>query len=78
VIRNVLVHAGIDDVGDVNGLDVFEQDEEPHCDDGDCEAIPYEEHRIVFQGVTDGDGGDDETGVREDHSPPTEMEVDSP
>jgi hypothetical protein len=78
VIRNVFVHAGIDDICDVDGLDVFEQYEEPHRDDGDGKTVPDIEHCFVLQGIADGYGSDDETGVGENHSPPTEMEVDSP
>jgi hypothetical protein len=47
VVSNVLVHAGIDDIRDVDGLDVLEQDKGPHGDDGDGKTIANEEHCFI-------------------------------
>lgn len=52
VVSNVLVHAGIDDIRDVDGLDVFEQDKAPHSNDGNGKTVAHKEHRFVFQGIT--------------------------
>ena len=78
VVGNVLVHAGVDDVSYQNGLNVLEQDKGPHQDNGNGKTIANIEYRFVSQRVTNRNGSDDETGVGEDHGPPSEMEVNSP
>lgn len=78
MIGNVFVHARVDNVSDVNGLDVLEQDEEPHCDHRNCQTVANVEDGLVFQGIANLDGSDDEASVGEDHGPPPEMEVDGP
>ena len=78
MVRDILVHHGIDDVGDDDGLDVLEKHKAPHAENSDGQTIPDEEHSLVFEGVADRNGSNDETSIGEDHSPPSKMEVYSP
>lgn len=78
VIRDILISHGVENVPDNHGLYVVEQNEEPHCDESDGEAVTDKEDRLVFQGVTNGDGSNGESRVGENHGPPTQVEVDSP
>lgn len=78
VICNILISHGVEDITNNHGLNVVEQHVEPHRDDGDGEAVTDEENRFVFQGVADGDSGDGKSTVGEDHSPPSQVEIDSP
>ena len=78
MIRIILIHHGIKDITNDDRLYVVEEHIEPHRDNGDGKTISYEEDCFVFQDVSDGDGGNGETRVRENHSPPTQVEVDSP
>jgi hypothetical protein len=78
VIRDILVPHGVQNIADNHRLHMVEQDEEPHCNDSDRKTVADKENRFVFQGISNGDGGDGKPSVRENHGPPTQVEVDSP
>ena len=75
MICNVLIEAGIDDVGNVYSSDMVEKHVEPHCDDSNRETVPNVEDRVILERVANRDSSNDETSVGENHSPPTQMEV---
>ena len=78
VVCVILVHLGVEDISNYYGLYVVEQHIEPHSDESDGEAVTDEQDRLIFQCVANGDSSNGESTVREDHSPPTQVEVDSP
>ena len=78
VVCDILVPHGVQDIADNHGLYVIEQNIEPHRNESDREAVTNKENCLVFQGVTNGDGGDGKPSVGEDHGPPTQMEVNCP
>lgn len=47
VVGNVLVHAWVDDICHVDGLDVLEEDKGPHGDDGNGQTIADIQHRFI-------------------------------
>ena len=78
MVCNILIESRVHDIGNVYGSNVVEKHEKPHCDDGDRETVTDKKNCFVLERVADGDSGNDEAGVREHHSPPTQVEVDSP
>lgn len=78
VVCDILVPHGVQDIANNNGLYVVEQYVKPHGDDCDGEAIANKQNRFISQGVTNADGGDGKSSVGEHHSPPTQVEIDSP
>lgn len=78
VICDVLVPHGVEDITNYHRLHMIEQYVEPHCDEGNGQAVSDKENRFVFQSIANRDSGDGEACVGEDHGPPTQVEVDSP
>lgn len=78
VVCNILVETRIEDIGDVDGPDVVEEHVEPHGDDGNREPVADKENSVVLERIANRNGSNDETRVREHHSPPSQMEVNGP
>lgn len=75
LVLDVFVTARIHDVLYDNRSYIVVEDESPHSDDSNRQAVRDEQNDLVLQAVADVDGGNDETRVREDHGPPPKMEV---
>jgi hypothetical protein len=74
----VLVHHRIHDVAHDHSLDVVEQDVNPHAKNCDGEAVANKQDRFVLKCIANGNCGNNKTGVRKDHGPPTQVEVQCP
>lgn len=75
VVFHILVPPGVHNVLRDDGLDVEEQDKEIHAQKTDTETGGKPQDALVAQLVADGNGGQDEARVGEDHGPPAEVEV---
>lgn len=75
VIGIVFISAGVHNVLLHDGLDVVKQNKQVHAEqaDGHAGGDPADGH--APKRLAEGDGGEDEAGVGEDHGPPTEVEV---
>jgi hypothetical protein len=75
VIGIVLVHVGVQDVTDNDGLDVVEQYVAPHQQDRYGKTVADPQDCLVMERVANGDRSNHETTVGENHCPPAQVEV---
>jgi hypothetical protein len=75
VVGVVLVHVGVQDIADNDGLDVVEQYVHPHQQDRYGEAVANPQYCLVMERVANRNCRNHETGVGENHSPPAQVEV---
>jgi len=75
LIFDILVASRVHNVDDPNSPEIAEEHKHPHDDNGDCESVADEENGLILEFFADRDRSNDESGIGEDHGPPSEMEV---
>jgi hypothetical protein len=75
VVGVVLVHVGVQNVADNDGLDMVKQNVAPHQQNRDGETVADPKDCLVMKRVANRNCSNHETGVGENHGPPAQVEV---
>lgn len=74
LIRYILIFTRVHDILPDNGADIVDEDEDIHAHDADRHGGTDALHTVTVESLAQGDGGQGEAGVGEDHGPPVEVE----